>query len=259
MKIISLVGFRHSGKTTTVEVLIRELKKRGFKVGTVKSIHCPSFEIEEKKNSNTMRHKKAGADVVCASAKEETAFIYAKGLEKNGIFEKLDVDYLILEGDYQSDVPRIICAHEEAEIPEKITEKTFLVSGRIADRKDMVCGFPAVSALKDPERLAEKVIEAAYDVELPVKLLPVPEEVTAFCHHTCLEGCERTKKDVLPKRKNAVPRHIFLTGEKQIGKSTIWKKVLEELNVEYRGFITCPYELNGEKKGFYMHALGVRG
>ena len=109
MKIIGVVGIRRSGKTTTVEVLIRELKKRGFTVGTVKSINCPLFEIEEREKSNTRRHKKAGADVVCASAKGETTFIYGEGLGQNRIFEKMDVDYLILEGDYQSDVPGCQC------------------------------------------------------------------------------------------------------------------------------------------------------
>jgi len=256
MKIISVVGVRQSGKTSTVEVLVKELKKRGFSVGTVKSINCPLFEIEESEKSNTRRHKKAGADVVCASARGETTFIYGEGLGQNRIFEKMNVDYLILEGDYQSDVPRIICAHEEDEIPPRITKQTFLVSGRIADRQDQVCGFPAVSAVKAPSVFVEKVLGCAVDVELPVSLLPIPKEAVTFCQHACKKACERANKKKAENKEKDNPRHIFLTGEKQVGKSTILEKVLQELAIGYRGFRTLPFELNGERRGFYMHAFG---
>lgn len=127
----------------------RGAEKRGFTVGTVKTINCPMFSMEEKESSNTFRHKKAGADVVCASAKGETAFIYARGMDRSRIFEKMGTDYLILEGDYQADVPRIVCAHNEREVMERKNEFTFLVSGRIADSCSRVCGVEAVSAYKD--------------------------------------------------------------------------------------------------------------
>lgn len=48
-------------------------------------------------------------------------------------------------------------------------------------------------------------------------------------------------------------RHIFLTGEKQVGKSTIWQKVLESR--PHTGFITLPFCVNGEKKGYILHSL----
>ena len=261
MKIISVVDIRKSGKTTTVEVLIEELKKRGYRVGTVKTINCPLFEIEEDAKSNTRMHKKAGADVVCASAKGETTFIYSEGIGQNRIFEKMkdQVDYLILEGDYPSDVPRIICAHEEEELPARINAHTFLISGRLADRQDSALGYPAISALKDRTGLVEKVLECAVNVSLPVTLSPIPKEAVTFCQHACKKACEQAQKDKEDTARNGsrgTPRHIFLTGEKQIGKSTIWKKVLEELGVEYQGFRTFPFEINGERRGFYIHSFG---
>lgn len=51
-------------------------------------------------------------------------------------------------------------------------------------------------------------------------------------------------------------RHIFLTGEKQTGKSTVIKKALEETKTEACGFLTLPYYINNKLSGFYMHALG---
>ena len=71
MKVITLVGVRKSGKTTTVTGLIREMKKRGYRVGTVKSVFCPEFSMDTK-DSNTWKHREAGADLVCVKGKKET-------------------------------------------------------------------------------------------------------------------------------------------------------------------------------------------
>ena len=46
MIICAIVGVRKSGKTTTVTGLVRELKARGHRVGTVKSVFCPEFSID---------------------------------------------------------------------------------------------------------------------------------------------------------------------------------------------------------------------
>ena len=51
-------------------------------------------------------------------------------------------------------------------------------------------------------------------------------------------------------------RHIFLTGEKQVGKSTLWKKVLERSGISVSGFQTLEYLVNGSFRGYRLHALG---
>lgn len=48
-------------------------------------------------------------------------------------------------------------------------------------------------------------------------------------------------------------RHIFLTGEKQVGKSTVLRKVLKDR--AYTGFRTLPFELDGVKRGYTLHSL----
>ena len=65
MKIFSVVGVRRSGKTTVVTKLIEEFKKRGYRVGSIKTIFCPTFSMDNP-TSNTAKHRAAGADVVCA-------------------------------------------------------------------------------------------------------------------------------------------------------------------------------------------------
>ena len=51
-------------------------------------------------------------------------------------------------------------------------------------------------------------------------------------------------------------RHIFLTGEKQVGKSTLWKKVLERAGIHPSGFQTLEYLVNGSFRGYRLHGLG---
>ena len=52
-------------------------------------------------------------------------------------------------------------------------------------------------------------------------------------------------------------RHIFLTGEKQVGKSTLWRKVLEQSGISPGGFQTLEYLVNGAFRGYRLHCLGT--
>ena len=51
-------------------------------------------------------------------------------------------------------------------------------------------------------------------------------------------------------------RHIFLTGEKQVGKSTLWRKALERSGISPTGFQTLEYLVNGSFRGYRLHGLG---
>ena len=48
-------------------------------------------------------------------------------------------------------------------------------------------------------------------------------------------------------------RHIFLTGEKQVGKSTIWQTLLE--GRPHTGFITEPFFVQDVKRGYILHSI----
>ncbi len=60
---VSIVGKSKSGKTTLLEKLIPELKRRGIRVGTVKHHAHPDFEAD-KPGKDTWRHAEAGAESV---------------------------------------------------------------------------------------------------------------------------------------------------------------------------------------------------
>lgn len=48
--------------------------------------------------------------------------------------------------------------------------------------------------------------------------------------------------------------NLFLTGEKDVGKSTLLEYALLASNISYTGFITRPYEINGTVAGHYFHS-----
>ena len=46
MRVITIKGFKKTGKTTTCVRVIEELGRRGYTVGSVKNTHFPDFAIE---------------------------------------------------------------------------------------------------------------------------------------------------------------------------------------------------------------------
>ena len=48
-------------------------------------------------------------------------------------------------------------------------------------------------------------------------------------------------------------RHLFLTGDKQVGKSTLLRRLIDARSLECSGFETRAFFLNGERRGFTLH------
>ena len=71
--IVSVVGKSGSGKTTFLEKLLPELKRRGYRVATVKH-DTHGFDIDHP-GKDSWRHAKAGADVVIISSPQRLALI----------------------------------------------------------------------------------------------------------------------------------------------------------------------------------------
>ena len=60
-------------------------------MGTVKSVFCPEFTLDTS-DSNTWRHREAGADLVCVKGKKETDILLPADVSGD-FYEKLPVDY----------------------------------------------------------------------------------------------------------------------------------------------------------------------
>lgn len=115
MKVVAVIGTgRESGKTTTVEALVRELNARGYKVGAIKQIHEEDFSINTP-HKDTWRIAEAGAEIVVAAAPREIAVIKRlkneeRFAEATRLLENEALDLIIVEGNPPLDVPKIFAA-----------------------------------------------------------------------------------------------------------------------------------------------------
>jgi len=112
--IVSLVGKSGVGKTTAMERIIRELKARGYRVGTVKH-HKHKSDIDTPGKESCL-HSQAGSDVVAISGPQEMALI--RRLEGEMPIEQIvalmgDVDLVLTEGYKQGDKPKIEISRQE--------------------------------------------------------------------------------------------------------------------------------------------------
>jgi len=158
MKVFSINGLTKSGKTTTVENVIRELKARGYSVGSVKEIHFHEFKIDVE-GTNTDRHKKAGAELVTARGMYETDVLYPTMLPIEKILSFYDQDYVILEGVNDINAPKIVTAHDEDGIEQKLDYRTMAISGVIADRLTEYKGLPVIHCINETKRLVDMIEE----------------------------------------------------------------------------------------------------
>jgi molybdopterin-guanine dinucleotide biosynthesis adapter protein len=72
--ILSIIGKSGSGKTVLLEKIIPELKRRGYRVATIKHHSHPGFEIDIP-GKDTWRHARAGSDQVIIAGPDRLASI----------------------------------------------------------------------------------------------------------------------------------------------------------------------------------------
>lgn len=106
--IVTVVGKSNAGKTTFLEKLIKVLKNRNIKVGTIKhDVH--GFDID-KPGKDTWRHAQAGADAVIISSSSKVAVIkkmeHEMSLDQAAEFIS-DMDIILTEGYKRSAKPKI--------------------------------------------------------------------------------------------------------------------------------------------------------
>jgi len=111
--VVCVVGtMRHVGKTTVLTRMIREMKRRGLQVGTIKHIGNQSaFDFPNGKDTN--RHLEAGSSVTLAVTSSEIIVIrkdLPATLESALQQMPKELDYVLVEGFKESQYPKIIVA-----------------------------------------------------------------------------------------------------------------------------------------------------
>ncbi len=166
-KVVSIIGTKKSGKTTTTENLIAELTKRGYRVAAIK--HVPereNFTIDTP-GKDTHRYAQHGAKTVIVVSTNEIATIErvsADTVPFEKLIEKcLGNDVVLVEGLKQTvakkaDVPKIavVRTEEEAKIAETAYEPIIAFSGPY-DTHKLIPKIPYVNALESPGKLADLI------------------------------------------------------------------------------------------------------
>ena len=156
MKIISVVGFHNTGKTTTVENLITYLKNNGFTVSSIKDIHREGFTME-KEGSNSQRHLKASNTYVFARGEKETYLIWDRKLTFSEMLSYINTDWLIIEGMNEENFPRIIAARNESDVDSFIKNKVIAVTGALSESISEYKSIPVINAIQNIEMLGKLV------------------------------------------------------------------------------------------------------
>ncbi|MEM3012606.1 MAG: molybdopterin-guanine dinucleotide biosynthesis protein B, partial [Candidatus Hadarchaeales archaeon] len=129
-RVLGVGGYKDSGKTEVVVGLVRELVRRGYRVGTVK--HLSRHPTIDREGTDTWRHAEAGSEVVVAVSGEEVAVRERR--KKPELEEVLlslrGLDFVILEGFTGEEVVKVKVARSEEEARELDDEFTAAFVGK---------------------------------------------------------------------------------------------------------------------------------
>lgn len=185
MKIVNVQGISKTGKTTTVSAIIKELKRRGYTVGSVKEIHFESFTVETE-GSNTHIHKKSGAEPVTARGLYETDIMFEHRIDIDRLLDIYTQDYVVIEGRCEANCPTIVTGRNTDEVDEEINPLTIAISGVISNEIKEYRGFEVIDARENIERLVDIIEE-----KTPDRMPNFSEDCCKACGYGCRGLTER--------------------------------------------------------------------
>ncbi len=181
MKAIAVIGYHHTGKTTLVTALIRELTKRGYSVVSFKDIHSEAYKADTE-GKNTNLHLQAGSQAVFAKGLYDSALIFPKSLELKEVIPLLKADYLIIEGLKNAPVPKLVCAENTIQLDELVDDTCFGISGLISDNLNSYKDLPVYCLQNDLDRLITAVLANSFEI------LPLSDpDCCSACGKTCYQ------------------------------------------------------------------------
>lgn len=163
-----MIGGKHSGKTTAVEVLVKGLVKQGYKVATVKHVSQKNFTMDTQ-GKDTWRHTKAGATITTTVAANEIATI-RKGDTSHYTIDDIikpfqnEVDVIVFEGFKKlvrtENIPKIVAVKNKEEALEALAKfKPILAFAGPYSTEKTNLKTPYIDVLKNPDKLTNIVIQ----------------------------------------------------------------------------------------------------
>jgi molybdopterin-guanine dinucleotide biosynthesis protein B len=209
MPIIAVVGSRQSGKTTTVEAIVRGLTLKGYRVATAKRIPEADFTIDTKEK-DTWRHAQAGAKTILSVAPKELTIIKKVDTTRYGLSALVEqcekeADILILEGFRKLvakdlSIPKVVTVKTVKEASEASKYfKPILAFAGSAKVEVEVLKIPKIDVLKEPQKLVEVVskrvgpiiekrrtLKETLNIQVDEKTLPLNPFVKKFVRNVIL-------------------------------------------------------------------------
>ena len=168
-KILGIVGWKNSGKTTLVEALIKEMSKRGLRLSSVKHAHH-AFDIDVP-GKDSYRHRQAGPAEVLVVSGQRWALMHELAGQPEPPLEELlaklsPCDLVVVEGYKRGSHPKIevarfardegLIADQDARVIAVATDDAVLAGGHphlplndIGAIADFVCLRFDLKASKD--------------------------------------------------------------------------------------------------------------
>jgi molybdopterin-guanine dinucleotide biosynthesis protein B len=112
VKVVGIIGYHKSGKTTLGVKLCKEIASKGLRVGVVKHVSC---ELQFA-DADSSRYRAFASVVAAASAMEAEVIIRGEKSLKDMLRYCSDCDLVLVEGfKKESLFPKIVCLREKEE------------------------------------------------------------------------------------------------------------------------------------------------
>ncbi|MHA1769439.1 MAG: molybdopterin-guanine dinucleotide biosynthesis protein B [Candidatus Thorarchaeota archaeon] len=160
-RVFAVSGYSMTGKTTLIESIIQELKRRGYSVASVKSSgHAPTEET----GSDTWKHRQAGAEltVFLGSTDEEDRRTRVERI-KSALGER-EFDFLVVEGMKNSKIPKVWCLTDMSALEDSVPPETRMIVLRDNVNLEPHRGIPVVHP-ENLQSIVDMVIESAADLD----------------------------------------------------------------------------------------------
>lgn len=132
LKVIQIVGYKNSGKTTTIAACLRHFKASGTRVASFKH-HGHGGVPDGLENKDSMKHQEAGAVIAGVTGEGLLQFTREESWELEEvipIYEALGIEVLFVEGFKRESYPKVVLIPEEKDkaLLEELTEIIAVVS-----------------------------------------------------------------------------------------------------------------------------------
>ncbi len=162
MKAVSIIGHRKTGKTRLIEELIPIFQDRGYRVGTVK--HAPHTLIQEEPDTDSARHRLAGAEKMLLLGEDGAALFWASNAPPEALIEEAftGFDLVLIEGLKHGPFPKLEVFRPSREIRTEPLAGEIDVIGVVTDAHVALPDGVKILSPRDPEEIADFIEEMVF-------------------------------------------------------------------------------------------------